>query len=503
MTRKLSGRWNSTGDMVKQGGTDLVATRASRVKKGWVSATIAAAAFILLVGSLAAGIIADQAQTRAHSIEIFQLRGQAYAGFVSTYLAQQADRQIDVAQQSLTSGVSAQEFDNVTEAFGSNAAVLLDRSGRLLDLVPNVPAKLGADIASHYSHLAQAETGRIAISNVVPSAARGLPVVAIAVPFNTAQGRRVFSVAYQAGSTALGAFVDHVVPYRLHEVFLVDGVGRIVASSPNSSQATLAKASPGLARARVTSDIGTTRLFGASFIYNTTKIVGTPWHLIVAVPSSQLLASSQGWNDIVPWLAFSFVAVLSLVVVLLLMWSLESRRRLGALSDVLAQTARTDALSGLSNRRDLVEQLETLTANSRRHGFPLTIVMIDIDHFKDVNDRFGHGAGDSVIVRVADCMRLVFRTGDVFGRWGGDEFLAVLPMTDQAGGLVVAERLRQAVVDRPSQCDDTPIFVNLSIGCTTGIGHVDELVRMADVALYQAKTSGRGQVATSHAPSLT
>jgi diguanylate cyclase (GGDEF)-like protein len=328
-------------------------------------------------------------------------------------------------------------------------------------------------------------------------------VVAIAVPFNTAQGRRVFSVAYKAGSTALGAFVDHVVPYRLHDVFLVDGVGRIVASSPSTSQATLSKASPSLAKARATSAIGTTQLFGETFIFNTTKIAGTPWHLIVAVPRSQLLASSQGWNEIVPWLAFGFVAVLALMVVVLLLWSLESRRRLGALSEALTQTARTDALSGLSNRRDLVEHLEGLTANSRRHGLALTVVMIDIDHFKEVNDRFGHGAGDNVIVRVADCMRLVFRTGDVFGRWGGDEFLAVLPMTDEVGGLVVAERLRQAVVDRPTQCDDTPITVNLSIGCATGIGHVDELVRMADEALYQAKASGRGQVATSYAPSLT
>jgi hypothetical protein len=106
MKRRLSGGPPSIGDAVTQDDIERAETKVNRTTRRWASVAIAAAAFTLLVGSLAAGIIVDQAQTRSHSIEIFQLRGQAYAGFVSTYLAQQADREIDVAQRSLTSQVS-------------------------------------------------------------------------------------------------------------------------------------------------------------------------------------------------------------------------------------------------------------------------------------------------------------------------------------------------------------------------------------------------------------
>src|SRR5581483_11228789 len=123
--------------------------------------------------------------------------GQSSAAFISTFLLQQAARERQDASAMLAGPrVAEARFRLVVDAFGSGAAVLLDGGGRLLDVIPADPALRGRPIAARYAHLRAAERGRVAVSGVVASAARGRPVIAIAVPFATPRGRRVFSAAY-------------------------------------------------------------------------------------------------------------------------------------------------------------------------------------------------------------------------------------------------------------------------------------------------------------------
>ena len=108
----------------------------------------------------------------------------------------------------------------------------------------------------------------------------------------------------------------------------------------------------------------------------------------------------------------------------------------------LDRMSRTDALTGLYNRRHLDEQLGRQQSNADRHHDPLCVLLLDIDHFKKINDSFGHPAGDLVLSAFADRLRSELRANDIVGRWGGEEFLVIMPRTDLAGALEVAERLR-------------------------------------------------------------
>ncbi len=161
----------------------------------------------------------------------------------------------------------------------------------------------------------------------------------------------------------------------------------------------------------------------------------------------------------------------------------------------LEQLARTDVLTGLPNRRHLEERLRAAISQSVRHGQPVSVAILDVDRFKSINDDLGHAAGDTVLVEVATRMTRGSRLEDVVGRWGGEEFLAVLPVTDAAGAVQAAERLRAVVAATP-----VPIgngegrVVTISAGCALAAGDLDDVVRRADEALYEAKAAGRNTV---------
>jgi two-component system cell cycle response regulator len=121
--------------------------------------------------------------------------------------------------------------------------------------------------------------------------------------------------------------------------------------------------------------------------------------------------------------------------------------------------------------------------------------MIDVDHFKSVNDRMGHAGGDRVLQEVAIRIASACRTEDVVGRWGGEEFLVVAPLTDDEGIASLAERARAAAADGPIYVDEERfVDVTVSVGATSGLGGIDLLVREADAALYAAKDAGRNRV---------
>src|SRR2546430_2352411 len=150
----------------------------------------------------------------------------------------------------------------------------------------------------------------------------------------------------------------------------------------------------------------------------------------------------------------------------------------------LSRMARTDPLTGLYNRLHLEERLQEAVSAARRHGSDLSIVLADVDRFKRVNDCHGHQAGDEVLRVVAERVRSMKRAEDVCCRWGGEEFLVMLPNTDAAGAVVFAERLRRTVRAHPAvTAGGTEIDVTVSVGVASGTGDVSDLLRRADMAL--------------------
>ncbi|MCA9738964.1 MAG: diguanylate cyclase [Gemmatimonadota bacterium] len=164
----------------------------------------------------------------------------------------------------------------------------------------------------------------------------------------------------------------------------------------------------------------------------------------------------------------------------------------------LERLANSDTLTGLSSRRYFLQQLERECRRSQRHGHDFALMLLDLDHFKEVNDAFGHQVGDEVLVATARAVRSVAREVDVTGRIGGEEFAILLPETDLEGASALAERIRTEVADaRHTDPDQKPFRVTISIGITTwGMGRdtPSELLRAADRALYAAKRSGRNRV---------
>lgn len=465
---------------------------------------LASLALALLLGTLAAAIVVSQRQSRAQIVATFGLRGPGSATSVSTFLAQQATREQQAAAQFLAGRhVPSERFRVVVAAFGSGAAALLDPTGRLLDVVPADKHLEGTPIARHYAHLTAAEHGRIAVSNVVPSAARGAAVVAVAVPFRTPSGRRVFSVAYRVSDSALQAFVDHTIAYPQHEVLLVDSAGRLLAASPATTAQSLSQADPSLARASRRASHGEVAGASTPTTFTSTPVSGTSWRLLVAVPNSRLYASIGGLIGVIPWLVFALVSLLGSLLLALFARSLADRARLTALSRMFEKNASTDALTGLFNRRALTEHLTRAAAHARRHFEPLSVLMIDLDRFKQTNDQFGHEAGDRVLCVLAECMRDVMRAEDVYGRWGGDEFLMVLPHTDENGAHTVTERLRAAAGAVNLKDLGLADGIPLSAGSTTAFHATpDELLRAADTDLYRAKAASHSG-ANTHAPLAT
>jgi diguanylate cyclase (GGDEF)-like protein len=159
--------------------------------------------------------------------------------------------------------------------------------------------------------------------------------------------------------------------------------------------------------------------------------------------------------------------------------------------------ATTDSLTGLHNRRSFFDMAQRLYDYARRYSRPLAVIMLDVDHFKQINDSFGHAIGDQVLRSMADICLSTLRTVDVVGRYGGEEFVMLLPETDLADAGMVAERLQQQVIAEPVLTDRGALAITVSLG----VSHIaatchslEQLIDRADQALYAAKQQGRNRV---------
>jgi len=161
----------------------------------------------------------------------------------------------------------------------------------------------------------------------------------------------------------------------------------------------------------------------------------------------------------------------------------------------LATLAQTDPLTGLANRRTFDERLEQETERAHRHTRALSLVLVDVDHFKKINDRFGHGTGDKLLIQLADNLGAVMRSGDMLARIGGDELAMILPDCRPQKAAVVSRRMLTAVESK-SMAQRHGVTLSAGVAGLASDQSADDLLRCADQALYRAKDGGRNQVVT-------
>ena len=180
---------------------------------------------------------------------------------------------------------------------------------------------------------------------------------------------------------------------------------------------------------------------------------------------------------------------------------LRLRRELEIEHRIASNAARTDELTGLNNLRAFKEQADTMLAYTRRHGLPLCALMLDIDHFKQINDSHGHAVGDRVLQAVATQLKTTLREADLCGRLGGEEFGVLLAGADLNEARQIAEKLRMAIQAIALPVNDTTLHVTISVGVAEAAATCPDttiLLAQADAAMYRAKSNGRNQVHSSN-----
>ncbi|MDH4419690.1 MAG: GGDEF domain-containing protein [Acidovorax sp.] len=193
---------------------------------------------------------------------------------------------------------------------------------------------------------------------------------------------------------------------------------------------------------------------------------------------------------IVNWVHICLVFAMSAVL------SAYYRRTVLATEGRLRKQATRDPLTGLANRSHFHAQATQALARSQRDGTPVALMLCDVDHFKHINDQHGHAVGDEVLVAIARTLAENLREGDVLARWGGEEFLALMPASPQDAACATAERIRALVALAPLQAGNTSIALTLSFGVAL-VHSADDLqpaIARADKALYESKNLGRNRV---------
>jgi diguanylate cyclase (GGDEF)-like protein len=298
--------------------------------------------------------------------------------------------------------------------------------------------------------------------------------------------------------------LDRIDTGRLGSVFVVMDDGTLLARKPLSSRdigSSIAK-SPTF-QVMAAHNAGTyaaiSAVDGVRRMYTYARVPGTPLIAVVAPAVDEVLAPWWRRSRIVGGLTLTF-GVVFVMVSWLLSFALRDKLRAQA---ALVRLAATDPLTGLSNRRVLDNRLDEEWRRARRTGQPLSALFIDIDHFKQFNDTYGHASGDEALSAVAECIAATVRRAvDVVARYGGEEFAVILPDTPAEGALNVAEKIRRKVQSQDViRSDGAIVAVTVSVGCATCVpaegAHALDLLAAADRQLYAAKAAGRNRVSSA------
>jgi diguanylate cyclase (GGDEF)-like protein len=446
----------------------------SGIAKVWVPAVVVVTA---LVATVVALIVHSHDQSRAGLEQRYQLRSELASRFVTSYIVDFQTREADDATHLLVGrAVSAERFALVSRAFGFGSAVLLDAHGRALQTIPARKTLLGTRLDRKYAHLRAAVAGHPAVSNVVPSAVGGTAIVALAVPFDTPFGRRVFSGGAPIGHTPIAAFLDDALPFTGARAYLIDAGGKVIVAGGSTAQVL---ARPPLTQGRK----GFVSVGGTRYRFASLPIARTPWRLLALAPADVLFAPISGTREWASWLAVVAFAFASAAVLVLL-------RRLLRHKDELDYLASRDPLTGALNRRTLERSFGALSREAGDARSAVGVLAVDIDHFKDVNDTHGHAAGDALLQRVAEILWIAVRPVDVVARIGGDEFVVLLADVTRAQVSEIAARAADALEGATvAVSDQTTIRASCSVGIAIA-GFGDPLataLARADEALYKAK----------------
>jgi diguanylate cyclase (GGDEF)-like protein len=448
-----------------------------------------------LLGVLAVSIVHEQAASRTALLERFQSRAELTASFVTGYVSDLAAREETQAGRLLTGpAVSDHDLEQMVLGLDFDVAAVFDAQGRLLAIWPHGPELLGEPFTDRYPHVAAALSGHTGVSGVSASATTSSPVVAIAVPYETPSGRRVFSGAVRPDTGSLRIYFDTIIPLS-GRTYLLDEMGNIVVAGKSGDPADLPPMLTAGGLLRLDEPEGTFESEAGSFVYVRQAVAGTPWHVILTTPGASLYKPiERAPRD--SWLLFAALAVTGVVGLVLF-------SRLSRAHAVAAATARLDALTWLPNRRAAEEHLERTAAAAARQSHQFGVLMIDIDRFKSINDAHGHTTGDLALCLVAQTLRSTARGEDVVCRWGGEEFMVVLAATSESELAVAGERFRAAIAAAILRLDvQVELTMTISVGGAIGLGRgLDATLEAADAALYAAKLTGRDRVVINHAES--
>ena len=232
--------------------------------------------------------------------------------------------------------------------------------------------------------------------------------------------------------------------------------------------------------------LGTRRGAIASLVGLVLVELGAGWSAIDG------MLAGQGAVGVVVFLATGHVALVGVLWVLAR--DVEQLAAAHARAQVLEELATTDPLTGAANRRRLDDELQRMVARAHRYGQPLSVVLADLDHFKTVNDTHGHEVGDAVLVATVSRLGEAVREADLLGRWGGEEFLLLAPMTDHEAACQLAERCRELVASVRVGGPGPTVTASLGVASLTPDDDARTLMRRADLALYTAKSEGRDRV---------
>lgn len=441
-----------------------------------------AIAVVLLVSF--AGILLGADRSGRQSLDDRAVQRTAIgANVIEAYHDDLRESMLAHAELLLATDPTAAEFTAVAEMMRFRAAVLLDDAGIVLQTYPEDPDLVGVDLADRYAYLRAAVDGRPTVSGPVPSTAEQEPAVAFAVPFDTASGRRVFSAGYDVPDTPVGSFLLDSTVLVGEMLYLVDADGAILGSSEPVGSGTLAEEDDELAVVVGQSERAFIGGDGTSRFVSVQPVEGTPWRLVRVLPTEAMYAPLEEGRWI-PWTLFAAFAVVGVASLVMLSTIIGQR-------DAEHGRARRDPLTGLANRRSM----DAALARHRADGSvaPWAVLMVDVDHFKSVNDVHGHARGDEVLMAVADTIAVATGPPGIVGRWGGEEFMVILGDGALDTARETAERIRVAVADRcPGE-----IAVTVSIGyASSETVPADGLVDLADASLYRAKEEGRNRCTT-------